>query len=55
MVDILWLTGKYPHIIPTMLRENPLRYDGPEFESRAKEFIENDNYLKEYKERLEKN
>ncbi|WP_321516005.1 putative phage abortive infection protein [Marinifilum fragile] len=55
MVDVLWLTGKYPHIIPTVLRENPFRYDGTDFETQAKEVIKNDNYLKEYRERLEKN
>jgi hypothetical protein len=54
MVDILWLTGKYSHIIPTVLRENPFRYDGTEFEAQAKDVIKNDNYLKEYRDRLEK-
>ncbi len=55
MVDIIWLTGKYPHIIPTVLIENPFRYDGTEFKSQAKKVIENDDYLKKYRERLEKN
>jgi len=55
MVDILWLTGKYPHIIATVLRENPFTYDGTEFDSQAKEVIKNDNYLKDYRERLKKN
>lgn len=54
MVDIEWLTGKYPHIIPTVLRENPFIYDGTEFESQAKKEIEQDKYLKEYRDGLEK-
>ncbi len=55
MVDIIWLTEKYLHIMPTVLRENPFLYEGSELESQAKKIIENDDYLKEYVARLTKN
>ena len=55
MIDILWLTGKYPHIIPTVLRENPFTYEGTEFEIQAKKVIESDEYLQKYVERLNNN
>ncbi len=55
MVDIIWLTEKYPHIMPAVLRENPFLYEGSEFESQAKKIIEDDDYLKDYVARLTKN
>ena len=55
MVDLIWLTDKYPHIIPSVLRENPYRYTGTKFECQAKAIIENDDYLKKFVERLNKN
>jgi len=52
MVDVIWLTEKYPHIIPTVLRENPFRYEGTEFETQARQVIEKDEYLRSYVDRL---
>jgi hypothetical protein len=55
MVDIIWLSGKYTHIIPTVLRENPVFYERTEFESQAKKVIETDEYLRDYADRLSRN
>ncbi|MCD4833384.1 MAG: putative phage abortive infection protein [Bacteroidales bacterium] len=53
MVDILWLTEKYPHIIKSVLIENHIFYNGTKFEIEAKKIIEEDKYFDKYKEMKE--
>lgn len=50
MVDVLWLTEKYPHIIRSVLVENHIFYNGTKFEAEAKKIIQKDKYFDRYKE-----
>lgn len=54
MVDIMWLTEKYPHIMRSVLVENPIFYIGSKYENEANRIIENDDYLKSYLDELNK-
>ena len=54
MVDIMWLTEKYPHIMRSVLVENPIFYIGSKYENEANKIIENDDYLKNYMAELNK-
>lgn len=53
MVDILWLTEKYPHIIRSVLIENHIFYNGTKFETEATKIVNEDKFFERYKETKE--
>jgi hypothetical protein len=51
MVDLEWLTEKYPHIMKGVLIENPLFYNGTKFELEAKKIFNEDKYFDRFKDK----
>jgi hypothetical protein len=51
MVDLLWLTEKYPHIMRGVLIENYIFYGGTKFETEAKKIFNEDKYFDRYKDK----
>jgi hypothetical protein len=53
MVDLIWLTEKYPHILRGVLIENYIFYNGTKFETDAQKIINEDKYFDRYKDMKE--
>ncbi|MBN1971172.1 MAG: putative phage abortive infection protein [Candidatus Delongbacteria bacterium] len=51
MVDLIWLTEKYPHIMRSVLIENFIFYNGSKFEKDAKKIFDEDKYFDRYRNR----
>lgn len=49
MVDLIWLTERYPHIMRSVLIENYIIYNGTKFENDAKKIFEEDKYFDRYR------
>lgn len=55
MVDLLWLTEKYSHIIKSVLIENHIFYNGTPFEKEARKIFDSDKYFDKYRKKVEEN
>jgi len=50
MVDLIWLTEKYPHIMRSVLIDNYIFYNGTKFEKDAKKIFNEDKYFDRYRD-----